>query len=142
MRWLVTGVDADGRSCVLSETQFPPAADNANPWQQMYIVEPPLSPRPPTRGAFTDLQIPVGGMHWLAFRFTPNQEADNHYTDTLDLDTVIEGSMELVLDDGSHQLEPGDCVVISGVDHTWRAGSDGCLMTFAMLGTPAPASQP
>jgi quercetin dioxygenase-like cupin family protein len=46
--------------------------------------------------------------------------------------------MELTLDDGTHLLEAGDCVVINGVDHAWRAGPEGCTMGFAVYGTPPP----
>jgi len=42
-----------------------------------------------------------------------------------------------VLDDGAHRLEPGDTVVVAGVDHAWRAGPDGCTMVNTMIGTPA-----
>jgi hypothetical protein len=31
---------------------------------------------------------------------------------------------------------PGDCVVITGIDHAWRAGPSGCQISGIMLGTP------
>ena len=62
-----------------------------------------------------------------------------HHTDTLDFDTVIAGSIELILDDGGHRLEAGDVVVISGVDHAWRSGPDGCTMVITLQGTEPPA---
>ena len=43
-----------------------------------------------------------------------------HHTDTLDLETIISGSVDLILDDGAHHLEAGDMVVMTGVDHAWR----------------------
>ena len=39
-----------------------------------------------------------------------------HHTDTIDLDTISSGSIELLLDDGAHSLERGDCVVVAGVE--------------------------
>jgi quercetin dioxygenase-like cupin family protein len=62
-----------------------------------------------------------------------------HRTDTLDFAVILEGSVELTLDDGVHPLLPGDCVVVQGVDHAWRAGEQGCVLCGINLGT-APAS--
>jgi hypothetical protein len=61
-----------------------------------------------------------------------------HHTDTLDFDIVLAGSVELLLDDGAHPLGPGDCVVVSGVDHAWSTGSDGCSLSIVTVGTPPP----
>jgi quercetin dioxygenase-like cupin family protein len=61
-----------------------------------------------------------------------------HYTDSIDLELVIEGSVVLELDNGDHRLEAGDCVVMNGVDHGWRVGPDGCTVLIAILGTPSP----
>jgi hypothetical protein len=65
-----------------------------------------------------------------------------HQTDTLDFDLVVAGSMDLVLDDGPHHLGVNDCVVVTGVDHAWRAGPDGCTLSVFLLGTPPPTGQP
>ena len=59
-----------------------------------------------------------------------------HHTDTLDFDLILDGSVELILDDGTHLLRAGDCVVMTGVDHGWRASSDGCTTAALALGTP------
>ena len=68
----------------------------------------------------------------------PGSEAPMHHTDTLDLQTVLSGSVELLLDDGAHRLEQGDLVVLTGVDHAWRAGPDGCRLSAVLVGTPSP----
>ena len=52
----------------------------------------------------------------------PNSETPMHHTDTLDLQTVLSGSVDLVLDDGAHRVEHGDLVVLTGVDHAWKTG--------------------
>jgi hypothetical protein len=59
-----------------------------------------------------------------------------HHTDTVDLNLVLSGSIDLILDTGVHTLMPGDCVVITGIDHAWRAGPSGCQISGIMLGTP------
>ena len=69
-------------------------------------------------------------------------ETPMHHTDTLDLQTVLSGSVELVLDDGAHRLDAGDLVVLAGVDHAWRAGPDGARLSAVLIGTPPPGSEP
>ena len=44
-----------------------------------------------------------------------------HTTDTVDIDVVISGEVDLELDDGSEvHLRPGDCVIQNGTRHAWR----------------------
>jgi mannose-6-phosphate isomerase-like protein (cupin superfamily) len=62
-----------------------------------------------------------------------------HHTDTLDFHLVLSGSIDLTLDTGIHELRPGDCAVITGIDHAWRAGPSGCRLSTVMLGTPPPS---
>jgi mannose-6-phosphate isomerase-like protein (cupin superfamily) len=62
-----------------------------------------------------------------------------HHTDTLDFHLVLSGSIDLILDTGIAELKPGDCAVITGIDHAWRAGPNGCRLSSLMLGTPPPA---
>ena len=72
--------------------------------------------------------------------FPPNGEwPAMHYTDTIDCHTVIAGSVDLILDDGAHRLAAGDCVMVTGVDHAWKAGPDGCTTSILLIGTPPPA---
>jgi hypothetical protein len=35
-----------------------------------------------------------------------------------------------------HRQNPGDCLVITGIDHAWRAGPSGCRVRAVVLGTP------
>jgi quercetin dioxygenase-like cupin family protein len=76
---------------------------------------------------------------WFVVEYQPNIELPVHHTDTLDFDVVLAGSVELTLDDGPHSLEAGDCVVVTGVDHGWRAGPEGCRLSVLALGTAPPA---
>jgi hypothetical protein len=38
------------------------------------------------------------------------------------------------------QLEPGDFVVMPGVDHAYAAGPEGCRLLVVEIGTPPPGS--
>ena len=59
-----------------------------------------------------------------------------HTTDTVDLDLVLSGEMDLELDDGAEvHLRPGDCVVQNGTRHAWRNKSDKPVkMAFVIIG--------
>ena len=73
----------------------------------------------------------------VTFRIRRNGEwATVHHTDSIDCHTVIRGSCALILDDGDHWLEAGDCVIVNGVDHAWRTGPDGCVSSSMFIATP------
>lgn len=57
-----------------------------------------------------------------------------HTTDTLDFGIVISGEIDLELDDGTHHLKAGDCVVQRATRHAWRNRSDQpCVMSFVLI---------
>lgn len=67
-------------------------------------------------------------------------EPDNpgmHTTDTVDLDLVLAGEMDLELDDGAEvHLTPGDCVIQNGTRHAWHnRTSEPCRMLSILIGT-------
>ena len=60
-----------------------------------------------------------------------------HTTDTVDLDLVLSGEMDLELDDGAEvHLRPGDSVVQNGTRHAWRNrdASEPCTMLSILVG--------
>ncbi|WP_240761112.1 AraC family ligand binding domain-containing protein [Mycolicibacterium sp. CR10] len=140
LRTLITGVGADGRSCVLGEENL--ALDQLAPGFAMAIPYATTASPPPARPAgaapLIDQGIAPGVVRWMVVDLGPGIETPTHHTDTLDLQTVLSGSVDLVLDDGAHHLEPGDLVVLTGVDHAWRAGPHGCRLTAVLIGTPPP----
>jgi quercetin dioxygenase-like cupin family protein len=72
--------------------------------------------------------------------FAPDVALPLHHTDTVDFDVVLSGNVELILETGSHSLHPGDCAVITGIDHAWRAGPEGCRLSALVVGTAAEAT--
>ena len=142
MRTLITGVDADGRSCVVSANEL--ALDQLAPGFAMGVPYATATGPPPARPAgaapLIDQGIAPGLMRWMVIEMGPGLEAPMHHTDTLDLQTVLSGTVDLVLDDGPHRLEQGDLAVLTGVDHAWRAGPDGCRLSAVLIGTPPPTS--
>lgn len=139
MQLLVTGIDEQGRSCVVSRDPQPiPTGDPGIRLLDMLweTTEMPLPPRPAGRGLDHDLGVGPGAVRWMVLEFEPGSAFPMHHTDTIDFDTVLSGSLELVLDDGVHVMRPGDCAVIPGVDHASQAGPDGCVLSVVSLGTP------
>lgn len=63
---------------------------------------------------------------WHRTVFGPDTSARKHSTPTFDVDLVITGEVDLVLENGEVRLGPGDTVVIPGVVHGWRTGSEPC----------------
>ena len=136
MRQLETGVDADGRSCIVSERLTEPSGDIAIDMPFETAANPP--PRPLGNGELHDLGLPVGAIRVLVVQWPPGYQASIHHTDTIDVSTVTEGSIDIVLDDGPHTPEAGDSVIVTGVDHGWHAGPDGATVTGVLLGTASP----
>ena len=140
MRTFITGVDADGRSCVVSQDEL--TLDQLAPTFAMAIPYATTTSPPPARPAgsapIIDQGIAPGFVRWMVVDMGPDSETPLHHTDTLDLQTVVSGSVDLVLDDGTHSLEQGDLVVLTGVDHAWRTGSVPCRLSAVLIGTPPP----
>ena len=143
LRTLITGVGADGRSCVLGEEKL--ALDQLAPGFAMAIPYATTASPPPARPAgaapLIDQGIAPGVVRWMVVDLGPGIETPTHHTDTLDLQTVLSGSVARVRDDGAHRREPGDLVVLTGVDHAWRAGQHGCRLTAVLIGTPPPDTE-
>jgi hypothetical protein len=57
-----------------------------------------------------------------------------HRSATIDVGVLVEGQRTLLLDDGSHPLEPGDCVVQLHNWHGWTNPDGASLMAFTMMG--------
>jgi len=143
MKRLVTGVDETGASCVVEGGQFTLETSDGSPGFSMAVVYSTNDSPPPTRPAsrtdLLDLGLAPGRVRWMVIDYEPNAVFSMHHTDSVDFDLLLQGSLELTLGDGIHRLEPGDCVVMTGVDHAWRAGPEGCRLSVTAIGTPSPA---
>jgi len=142
-RLLIAGVDGSGRSGAVRDDRV---TLQGEPGLQSLVYSVLYStPSEPSiadggRNANTlNLGVAAGTTNWLMIEYAPGAEFSMHHTDTVDFDIILSGSVELVLDDGVHPLAAGDCVVVTGVDHAWRAGPDGCRLTVVATGaTPPP----
>jgi quercetin dioxygenase-like cupin family protein len=143
-RLLITGVDASGRSCAAQDGRITPQGAGLEGILYAVLYATPSLPSISTGGGRVadtlDLGVPAGAMRWTAIDYAPGAGFSMHHTDTVDLDVVLSGSVDLILDDGEHPLVPGDSVVVTGVDHAWRAGPEGCRLSIMTIGAPPPGS--
>jgi quercetin dioxygenase-like cupin family protein len=143
MRLLVTGVDASGHSCASQDGPVTLQGEGG-PGGVLYSVlyaaasAPSIDDGGGRVADFLDLVVPPGAMRWTVIDYAPDAGFSMHHTDTVDLDVVLSGSVDLILDDGEHPLTPGDSVVVTGVDHAWRAGPQGCRLSVMTMGAPPP----
>lgn len=143
---LVTGVDADGRSCAVQEGRvtlegFPGFGGIL--YSVLYETSSPALSRGGRAADKLDLGVPPGAINWKTIDYGPGVAFSMHHTDTIDLDQVLSGSVELILDDGGHALAAGDTAVVTGVDHAWRTGPDGCRLSVMSIGiAPEQSSTP
>jgi hypothetical protein len=139
MRVLMTGVDENGHSCVVEEARPSGHAFESGGITVAPVASsescPPVA-RPPGRGALLPVAATPGVARWSFIEFPADVTTAVHHTDSLDFDVVLEGSVDLVLDDGGHRLGPGDGVVIRGVDHGWATHDEGCRMSVVVIATP------
>ena len=138
MRILVTGDDENGRSCIVEErtgTDAPFEGGIAVTVAAETASSPP-PPRPPGWAELVPIIRGPGIARWSFVDFPPHATTPIHHTDSVDFDVILEGSVELVLDDGPHRLGPGDAVVMNGVDHGWTTRVESCRMSVVVIGTP------
>jgi mannose-6-phosphate isomerase-like protein (cupin superfamily) len=167
MRRVITGVDADGQSVVLSDSADTTVWHLSSPKVEIKdgvsVVSSPISPvaampaeaAPGDQiisllwrssqgvpslpfideaGAQTEFEMepPGDGFFWRYHAWGPGCDASAmHTTETLDLLFVLEGEVELILDQESVVLKAGDSVSIPAASHGWRTGP-GCRMLQMM----------
>ena len=160
MRRVVTGVGADGRSTVCADghapVAFAPGSDGSGGFGLRKVVGGTVDPgrgssvvnelwsltRAPS--VTTDdptialesfgVDVPAGETRWIITQMGPGLAAPMHSTPTIDYGLVVQGDVELGLEGGSVHLAAGDAVVVNGVEHSWLAGPDGCLIATVMVG--------
>ena len=157
VRRVVTEVDADGRA-VWADDGPPPGLiagpdgfGVANVWafdgaptslhDGLDALADPFTLEPPPGGAtWRVLRLPAPDPalpREEQFLAVPGQEGSGrprgmHATDTLDLMVVLDGRVELEMEDGRVPLGAGDCVVQRGTEHRWRV-LDGRPMTYSVV---------
>ena len=139
MRCYITGSVPDGGSTVLRTVDIDPVGVTALWRHDEASGDRASSPESRRR----DIGLPSGAPRWLVVHFPPESGVPAnathvpslHWTRSTDLDFIISGQMDLILETMSVTLEPGDSVVLPGVMHSWKAGPEGCLMLVSLVGS-------
>jgi quercetin dioxygenase-like cupin family protein len=136
MRVVTTGTNDGGRSYVASvvERVGPPGSEDLH---EIFDGSLTVEPREGRSGDYMEIAPGAGGAMWRVFDFAPGVLFDTHYTRSIDFDVVVEGTITLGLDEEDVELAAGDCVLIQGDSHSWKAGDAGCRMLIALLGLKA-----
>jgi quercetin dioxygenase-like cupin family protein len=137
-RRVVTGVNVGGKSAVVSDGPVPEAARFSTPgeasgcdlWMEKSVPADIQDQIDPMADYSVQAWPPPGGVTARTITWQPGFSYPMHRSDTIDILFVISGELELILEDGSTVLKPGDCVVQRGTNHAWRVvGEQPC--TFA-----------
>lgn len=100
----------------------------------MLVTFPPETGEPPSS---EQAEAAAAEMEQRLPGFLQHFEPDNpgfHATDTVDYGILLEGSLELALDDECIQLKAGDIIVQNGTRHAWRnTGTSPARMLFVMV---------
>jgi quercetin dioxygenase-like cupin family protein len=141
MRIVITGIDDQGRSCVVEETEVHSLSGPSDEFKVTVAgqtVSSPPPPRPPGRGEHRRVTRGPGLAVWAFVDFPPMSTTEMHHSDSVDFSIVLEGTVDLILDDGTHRLGPGDGVMMNGVDHAWATHEEGCRTSVVVIGTSPP----
>ncbi|MDR2856367.1 MAG: cupin domain-containing protein [Novosphingobium sp.] len=145
-RRVIAGLDAAGKSCVVSDTRLdfagsPLGMEVANVWTGRLGPADNAAPLAAGLAPFRMEQLaePVYAMMYV--EYGPDLGRDDphmHFTDTVDHFTVIEGEVVLVLESGDVVLKAGDIGICRGVMHGWRndSGKPARLVTFVLPAAP------
>jgi cupin domain len=154
---VVTGVDEEGRSYVVSADELPDS-DAVVIWRYQPEDIAQLIAGVPEDVAATMIEPPPGGAVWVAATFhpgpwpprdaelpelgdagqIPGMDANGfHTTRTIDFDYLLSGELTLLLDREEVRLQAGDVVLQQATRHAWRNDSSGPAVLLALLHTPS-----
>jgi mannose-6-phosphate isomerase-like protein (cupin superfamily) len=144
-RRVVTGVNASGKSVVVSDGRVPTegrwsdgGANGADLWCLNQVPVDLSDSRDPIKGYKGQEWPPEGGAIARTGTWPPGFQFQMHRSATIDFLFVISGRIELLLDEGSVTLGPGDCCVQRGTNHGWRVvGNQPCTWGGVLLAAKA-----
>ncbi|KAF7310875.1 Cupin-2 domain-containing protein [Mycena chlorophos] len=145
-RRIVTGHDLDGHANIQHDTELQfqeipgmPGAFAAPLWVSNGL--PTTDNNIDEDGALRPVDgiVHRGGTNFRATDLGPGKMTPMHRTNSLDYNILLEGELELIMEDGSrtHLKAPGDSVVMRGGMHAWRNPSDSVWTRWTTVIIPA-----
>ena len=141
-RRVVTGLNASGKSAIVSDGPVPATARYSKPgeesgsdlWLEKSVPVKNLDQADPMADHSMQAGPPTGGVIVGIAMWEPGYSYPMHQTATVDFLFVISGQIELILEEGSTVLESGDCLVQRGTNHAWRVvGHESCTFAVVLL---------
>lgn len=144
IRRIVTGHDAAGRAMFLSDDRFPSQpipsgdADFALLWTTATV---PADNNDEADGRSRPAGLTLeGGSVIRMVDFLPGGQSPFHRTNSIDYGIVLEGEIELELDDGRKTIAgPHSVIIQRGTNHKWRNPSPTHYARVAFVLIEAPA---
>jgi quercetin dioxygenase-like cupin family protein len=125
LRRVVTGLDADGRSCILIDDAAKTVIWDAN--------ELPADNSGSAEQGGGRFRFPRTGAQFTFSDIAPGGGTSMHATDTIDFIVVISGSITFVTETGETLLRAGEVLLDRGVVHAWRNdGNEPCRILSVM----------
>lgn len=137
-RRIVTGLNEEGRSCILIDGPVPRQRPVANLIWRTDGWPADNSGREDSAPPYEMEFLHDGGVNFILTELPAGLEGDAfmHATDTIDYLVVVSGELVLVLETGEVTLGPGDFIVDRGVIHGWRNDGDETAV-YASVTIPA-----
>jgi mannose-6-phosphate isomerase-like protein (cupin superfamily) len=160
-RRVITGVDADGRSTVISDENTPtrvalPGFTVNDVWRvdalpthvdEMHTLQDEVELHPPTSGFvfrvaafppdsevdYAALSASIESLHGSDANANDEKVMGMHVTDTFDLDVILDGEIYCVLETGEVLLRAGDSIVLRGIKHAWSNRSNKPAVMVATM---------
>jgi len=128
----LTGVGNDGRSRVVEQRNVTDESVYIIPVE--YRDGMPVPVLSGTDASLIKTGVKPGERATSIVRWRPDLHAELHRTHSVDINTVLEGSIVCELEDGEIHLEKGDVVYLPGTVHSWRCEKGDAFVLFAMQG--------
>lgn len=132
-RRVITGVDAEGRSCFLFDDPAEMVIWSAE--------ESPADNEGTADAGGGQFGFPTRGTRFVYTDFPPGRASAMHATDTIDYVVVVSGEIVFFTETGEKLLKAGDVLVDRGVAHGWRNDSDTVCRIMLILCPALPVAR-
>ena len=138
IRRIVTGHDAAGKAIITADQPIPcPAAAAGAFVATLWKTDTsPVDLTDTADGAekVTGFVPAPKGTIFRVVEFPPNNPLNMHRTETLDYGIVLEGEIDMDLDDSTVHMKAGDIIIQCGTIHAWvNRGNKPCRIAFILM---------
>ena len=121
-RRVVTGLDTEGKSCVIFDGEIPDPGGNGVGivWRTSNLPADNSRNDDAADQPFSFELMHAGGSLVSVIEYPPGISTFMHATDTIDYIVVLRGEVVLALEKGEVTCGPGTIIVDRGVVHAWR----------------------